>query len=63
LFEGVHDAYVYEKAPKTCREYFKRVQRVREELGLPYDKQWDSLEMISDKAKEHMVSKKNKSKS
>ena len=44
LYDGVHDAYVYEKAPKTCRAYFQRVKRVRKELGLPKDPKWDSIE-------------------
>lgn len=46
LFHGVHDAYVYEKKPKTCREYFKRIRSVRKELGLPKDAQWDTVEYI-----------------
>ncbi|PIZ94782.1 MAG: hypothetical protein COX81_02695 [Candidatus Magasanikbacteria bacterium CG_4_10_14_0_2_um_filter_37_12] len=46
IYEGVHDAYVYEKSPEICKTYFARVQRVREELGLPYDSQWDNFEMI-----------------
>lgn len=46
LYEGVHDAYVYEKAPKICRAYFDRIIRVRKELGLPKDPRWDSIEYI-----------------
>lgn len=44
LYEGVHDAYVYEKEPKTCRTYFERIKKVRKELGLPKDSKWDSIE-------------------
>lgn len=46
LFEGVHDAYVYEKSHEKCRSYFQRIHAVRKELGLPHDKQWDTIEMI-----------------
>lgn len=50
LYEGVHDAYVYEKERSTCAAYFSRVQKVRAELNLPYDTQWDSLDFINDHA-------------
>lgn len=60
LFEGVHDAYVYEKAPKTCRQYFKRIHAVRDELGLPHDPQWDTIEMVGKEAKKYMEDKRTK---
>lgn len=44
MYEGVHDAYVYEKEPKTCRTYFERIKKVRKELSLPNDPKWDSIE-------------------
>lgn len=46
LYDGVHDAYVYEKSPANCRKYFNRIKRVRKELGLPKDKKWDSIEYV-----------------
>jgi uncharacterized protein len=46
LFDGAHDAYVYEKAPATCRSYFNRIKAVRKELNLPKDPQWDSLDYV-----------------
>ncbi|MEK6981365.1 MAG: HD domain-containing protein [Candidatus Micrarchaeota archaeon] len=46
LYEGVHDAYVYEKSPENCRHYFDRIKRVRTELGLPKDAKWDSIKYI-----------------
>lgn len=46
LYDSVHDAYVYEKAPKTCRAYFNRIKRIRRELGLPKDPKWDSIEYV-----------------
>ncbi|MFA6427458.1 MAG: HD domain-containing protein [Candidatus Magasanikbacteria bacterium] len=46
LYEGVHDAYVYEKSANICRTYFDRIKRVRKELGLPYDARWDKVEFI-----------------
>lgn len=59
LFEGVHDAYIYEKSPKTCIEYFKRIKKIRAELGLPNESKWDSLEMIGEDAQKYMQ-KRNK---
>lgn len=55
LYEGVHDAYVYEKSEETCKHYFARVRRIREELNLPAEKQWSVYEMVGDKAREYMV--------
>lgn len=46
LYEGVHDAYVYEKSPAICKAYFERIKRVRRELGLPKDPRWDKVEFI-----------------
>ena len=46
LYEGVHDAYVYEKSPKVCRAYFDRIIKVRKELGLPHDPRWDKVEYL-----------------
>lgn len=46
LYDGVHDAYIYEKAPGTCKTYFARIRAVRKELGLPKDPQWDSLSYV-----------------
>jgi uncharacterized protein len=58
LYEGVHDAYVYEKAPKTCRAYFDRIIRVRKELGLPKDPRWDSIEYLEQGKKYYEKHKK-----
>ena len=46
LYEGVHDAYVYEKSPKICRAYFDRIIKVRQELGMPRDPRWDKVEYL-----------------
>ncbi len=46
LYDGVHDAYVFEKSPETCRTYFKRIKSVRKELGLPKDPRWDTIKYI-----------------
>ncbi len=46
LYDGVHDAYVYEKSPANCRKYFDRIKKVRKELGLPKDVKWDSIEYV-----------------
>ncbi|MEK7617731.1 MAG: HD domain-containing protein [Patescibacteria group bacterium] len=46
LFDGAHDAYVYEKSPENCRKYFGRIKAVRKELGLPRDPQWDSIDYV-----------------
>lgn len=46
LYEGVHDAYLYEKSLAICKTYFARIKKVREELGLKLDPQWDNFEMI-----------------
>lgn len=43
LYDGAHDAYVYEKSKDACRNYFNRIKAVRKELNLPKDPQWDSL--------------------
>ncbi len=45
MYEGAHDAYVYEKSLEICQTYFARVKKVREELGLKYDPQWDNFEI------------------
>lgn len=45
LYECVHDAYLYEKSLAVCKTYFVRIKKVREELGLPRDSQWDNLKM------------------
>lgn len=58
LFEGAHDGYLYEKSPDMCREYFKRINAVRDELGLPRDSQWDCFEMIGKEAKKYLAAKK-----
>ncbi len=58
LYDGVHDAYVFEKEAKTCKDYFQRIKNVRKELGLPVDPQWDSLEYIA-KGKQYEANKKN----
>lgn len=46
LYDGVHDAYVYEKSPENCQKYFDRIKKVRQELGLPKDAKWDSIEYV-----------------
>lgn len=46
LYDGVHDAYVYEKSSANCRTYFNRIKKVRKELGLPKDPKWDSIEYV-----------------
>lgn len=46
LYDGVHDAYIYEKSAANCRKYFDRIKKVRKELGLPPDPKWDSLEYV-----------------
>jgi HD superfamily phosphodiesterase len=46
LYEGVHDAYLYEKSLAICKTYFARVKKVRKELGLKKDKQWDVFEYL-----------------
>jgi hypothetical protein len=46
LYEGVHDAYVYEKSPQICQAYFNRIKKVRKELGLPRDFRWDRVEYL-----------------
>ena len=48
LYEGVHDAYLYEKSEKIVKTYFARIKKVREELGLPYEEQWDNFELLKD---------------
>ncbi len=46
LYDGVHDAYVYEKEAKTCRSYFNRIKKIRRELNLPKDPRWDTIKFI-----------------
>ncbi len=46
MYDGVHDAYVYEKSPSNCRHYFDRIKKVRKEFGLPKDAKWDSIEYV-----------------
>lgn len=46
LYDGVHDAYLYEKSLENCKKYFTRIRAVRKELGLPKDPQWDIFEYI-----------------
>ena len=46
LYDGVHDAYVYEKSAANCRTYFGRIKKVRKEFGLPKDAKWDSVEYL-----------------
>ncbi|MBI3573705.1 HD domain-containing protein [Candidatus Kaiserbacteria bacterium] len=46
LYDGVHDAYVYEKPRALCKKYFQRIKNVRKELHLPKDFRWDSLDYI-----------------
>ena len=48
LYEGVHDAYIYEKSEKIVKTYFARIKNVREELGLPRENQWDSIKYLKD---------------
>ena len=45
MYVGVHDAYLYEKSLKIVKTYFLRIKKVRKELGLPKDPQWDNFEM------------------
>lgn len=58
LYEGVHDAYVYEKSSKICRAYFDRIKKVRKELGLPYDARWDKVEYLEQGKKYYETHKK-----
>src|SRR3989339_1173571 len=58
LYEGVHDAYVFEKSPSICRTYFDRIIKVRKELGLPYDKRWEKVELIEQGKKYYEQRKK-----
>ncbi|MFH1292295.1 MAG: HD domain-containing protein [bacterium] len=46
LYEGVHDAYLYEKSSEIVKAYFARIKKIRKELGLPKNPQWDNFEMI-----------------
>ncbi len=46
LYDGVHDAYVYEKSQENCKRYFARIKKVRKELGLPRDPKWDSTDYV-----------------
>ncbi len=41
LYENGKAAYLACKTVETCRIYFARVQKIRAELGLPNDSQWD----------------------
>src|SRR3989344_903666 len=54
LYDGVHDAYVYEKPRALCKKYFKRIKNVRAELLLPKDPKWDSLDYV-EQGKGHKV--------
>jgi len=58
LYDNVHDAYIYEKEAKTCRSYFDRIKKVREELNLPVDPQWDTLEYVA-KGKQYAAKRKS----
>jgi uncharacterized protein len=46
LYDGVHDAYIHEKSPDKCIDYFARIKAVRKELNLPKDPQWDNLDYM-----------------
>lgn len=46
LYDGVHDAYVFEKHIEHRKKYFARIKAVRKELGLPKDAQWDVLDYL-----------------
>jgi len=41
LLEGARGAYTQQKSPDIIKHYFARIQKVRNELGLPHDPQWD----------------------
>lgn len=41
LYENGKAAYLACKTIETCRTYFARVKKIRLELGLPADSQWD----------------------
>ncbi|MFH1790053.1 MAG: HD domain-containing protein [bacterium] len=47
MYVGVHDAYLYEKSEKIVRTYFARIKKIRKELGLPKDDQWNNFKMIT----------------
>jgi len=47
LYEGMHDAYLYVKPLEICRTYFDRIKKIRKELSLPKDAQWDSLKYLT----------------
>lgn len=57
LYDGVHDAYLYEKSLAKCKKYFARIKAVRRELNLPKDPQWDILEYV-ERGKAYEKSKK-----
>lgn len=57
LYQGVHDAYLYEKSPQICKTYFVRIKKVRQELGLPYDKRWDEVKYL-EQGKKYAKAKK-----
>lgn len=63
LFEGAHDAYVYEKSEDICKQYFDRVKAVRNELGLPHEEKWDKCEMIGEEAIKYIEEQSKKSSS
>lgn len=46
LYDGVHDAYIYEKSAKSVKAYFRRIKDVRKELHLPNDPRWNHLNFI-----------------
>lgn len=58
LYEGMHDAYIFEKPTEICRTYFDRIKKVRKELGLPQDSQWDKLEYLKQGKKYYEKHKK-----
>ena len=43
LFEGVRQAYIDSKPRAICKTYFSRIKKIRKELGMPKDPQWDKL--------------------
>lgn len=58
LYEGVHDAYVYEKPLAICQAYFERIKKVRREFGLPKDPRWDKIKFIEQGKYFHEKNKK-----
>lgn len=41
LYDNMKEAYMAVKPYDICKLYFERIKKVRAELGLPVDKQWD----------------------